>query len=439
MLKKSLLLDLCFAGMALIIFSNLNGVVGILFGIKAAFSSLILVFCLVIIYHLFRYKKITFPHYALIAAYGFLFVLGTITWMFFSHLHYVKCDYYEVFRNTAPALILVYSSYKYLIYINDRGKLINTLYFITFALLFVTLIIPIDSIFGVLNVAFKEETGGSRGGGFFGEPNAAGVHNNFTLCFVLFFVINSKRYSLLFLAFVPLVLYATVLTFSKAAMISAILILLIFLFYNAINARTMLRVRRRRFGLAVLIIFVAIIYSLPSIIKSTQNLTYQQIQRLEQIRKLASGEFNSETTTHRSDLWAEAIELISAKPITGYGLSGFSHLPQGRLGPHNTYLLLWGEGGLLAIIAFIIYISSVYYRGLFWVRDPLYRFLILSLFFVVTVQFYGALHTGLNNSELSCMIGIVFALIEIQRGKINHLRQGKYVGIDYEMKAPIYK
>jgi len=439
MLKKSLLLDLCFASIAFIVFANLNGVFGILFQINAAFSSLILIFCLVLVYHLFRYKKITFPHYALGTAYVILFTVGTITWMFFSHLHHRNADYYSIFRKTLPALLLIYVTYKYILYVNDRGKLINALYFITFALLFVTLIIPIDSIFGVLNLSFKASTGNTRSGGFFGEPNVAGVHGNFTLCFVLFFVIKSKRFSLFFLALVPLVVYAVLLTFSKAAIISCIGILMIFLIYNAFNMRVMPRARRRRFGRAILIIFVGIIYSLPMLGEYTQKLSYSQFKRLDQVRRLASGEFSSETTTHRSELWKEAVELISKKPITGYGLSGFSRLPEGNLGPHNTYLILWGDGGILAIIAFMVYVFSVYYRGLFWVRDPLYRFLILTLFFIVTVQYYGALHTGLDNSELACMIGIIFALIETQRGKINHLRQGKYVGVDYKMKAPIYK
>lgn len=438
-MKRSLLLDLSFTALALIVFSNLNGIFYLIFGITAAFSSFILVFCLIIIYYLFRYKKITLPHYALGATYVAFWVIGTISWLFFSHMHHDKCDYYKVLRNNIPGLILIYSIYKYLIYANDRGVLTNALYFITFALLFVTVIIPIDSIFGVLNVAFTEKAGRARGAGFFGEPNLAGVHTNFTLCFVLFFVTNSKRFSLLFLALIPMVIYASFLTFSKAAIISGILILVLFLGLNTLNITTMLRERRRRFGLALVIISIGLSYSLPSIIKYGEKLSYTQLKRLEQVGKLASGQFDSETTTHRSILWKEAIELISNKPITGYGLSGFHYLPKGALGPHSTYLMLWGEGGIITIAAFLVYIFTVYYRGLFWVRDPSYRFLILTLFFTITVQFYGAMHTGLSNSELSCMIGVVFGLLEIQRGKIDHLRQGKYVGIDYKMKAPLYK
>lgn len=438
MIKKSTLLDLCFIGVAFIVFSNLNGIAYGLFGISAAFSSFILAFCLIIIYNLFRYKKITLPHYVLSATIILFLGLGTIGWLFFSHHHHRLAQYYPTFRNNVPPLILIYAIYKYIIYAHDRGKLINVLYFITFSLLFVTLIVPIDSVFGIIGIAFKG-SGSSRGAGFFGNPNLAGVHSNLTLCFVLFFITNSKRFSLLFLALVPIVLYAGFLTFSKATIISGLAIVILFILLNTLNITRMLKARRRRFGVALLIIIAGLIYAMPSIMKYGEKLSYTQMKRIEQVGQLASGQFDSETTTHRSVLWKEAAELIAKKPITGYGIGAFHTMPKGRLGCHNMYLMLWGEGGIFVITAFLIFIVMVYYRAIFWVRDPSYRFLIVTVFFIITIQFYMSSHNGMSLSELNCMLGVIFALLETQRGRIDHLKHSKYASIDYTMKTSIYK
>jgi len=154
---------------------------------------------------------------------------------------------------------------------------------------------------------------------------------------------------------------------------------------------------------------------------------------LQQIGELLQGNVNDTTTTDRAKLWKESMELISAQPIQGYGLSCFGLLPEGGLGSHNTYLMLWGEAGILAIFMFLIYIFCTYYRCFFWIRDPSYRFLCISLFIVLTVQWYGSAHTGLGNSEANCMLGIIFGTLEAQRGKIDHLSHGKYVGRDYQL------
>jgi len=441
MIKRSTLLDLCFAGAMFIVFSNLNGIASILFNITAAFSIFILAFCLVIIYYLYDYKKITFPHYAFNATIILFLGIGAISWLFFSYYidpNINKTSFYKIFRKTFPSLILTYAVYKYLIYANDRGKLTNVLYFITFSLLFVSLIIPVNSIFDFIDISFSKG-GKSRGSGFFVDPNIAGVHSNLTLCFVLFFIINSKRFSLLFLGFVPLALYSAFLTFSKAAIIGGILIVLIFFLLNLLNITRMLRARRRRFGKAFVIIIIGLIAAMPSIMKYASELNHSQLRRLEQVGKLATGQFDKETTTDRSALWQEAVDLIATKPITGYGLTSFHYLPKGRLGTHNTFLLVWGEAGVFAFAALLIFIFSVYYRAIFWVRDPSYRFLIITVFFTISVQFYMSGHTGLSNSEACSMIGVIFALLKTQQGNIDHLKHGKYVGVDYKMKARIYE
>lgn len=435
MLKKSLLLDLCFIGIALIVFSNLNGVIFYLFGIKSVLSSFILVFCLIIIFYLFRYKKVTFPLLALNTCLLYTLIFGSVMWLFYSHMHGRFANYYLYFRKTAPAIVLIYAVYKYTLYAADRGKLINVYYFTTCTLLFITILVPLGALTDIFPGSFKAFMfGGTRSGGLFGSPNLAGMHANFTLAFVLFFVVRSKRFFLFFLLAVPVVLYTCFLTFSKATLIVAGLMVILFFVYNSAIILKMPKGRRWRFGTSLLVIALGVVVFFPKIQELFTNLGVQQLQRLQQIGGILQGEINSETTTERSDLWQEAFSLIAAQPIQGYGLSCFGNLPEGILGCHSTYLVLWGDAGIFAILIFLVYIFSTYYRCVFWIRDPSYRFLNISLFIVVTLQLYGSAHTGLGNSEANCMLGIIFGTLESQRGRIEHLRTGKYTGKNYRDK-----
>ena len=433
MLKKSLLLDLSFASVILIVLSNLNGIANLLFGVTSPFSVFILVFCLIISYALFRYGSVTLPLWAFWTMLALFFAIGTISWFFYSYTHIKTADYYKVFRKTVPAFILTFAVYKYMLYASDRGRMLNVLYFITFSLLITTFMVPIGALTNIFSGSFKVLMygGGGRSAGLFASPNLAGVHANFALAFVLFFIVQSKRFSLLFLLLVPIVLYASFLTFSKATIIISGFLIVIFFIYHSAIILSIPRARRRRFSLAILMILLGVIAFFPKIQELTANLNFQQLQRLQQIGDLLQGNVDEATTTDRSTLWGEAIGLIASQPIQGWGISGLHNLPEGRLGAHNTYLMVWGEAGILPFIAMMVYIVSAYYRCFFWIRDPSYRFLALSLLFVITIQMYGASHNGLSNSEAVIMTAIVIALIQTQRGRIEHLRHGKYLEKDY--------
>ncbi len=420
MIRVSRLLDLCFFGIILIVFGNFNGIFFLFTDIAAAFSSFILFFCLVICYYLFRYKKLTFPHQALNFCIISMLVIGSCTWFIFEHVHSEYTDYYRVFRKHAPGIILLYAIYKYLVYAADKNKLLTSLAIIALVLVLVTLITPLSVLTNIFTgVLSPLASGGGRANGLFANPNLAGVHVSFTMAFVLFFILKSKRIIpyLFFVGMLPLTLYAGVLTFSKAAIITQVLLLLLFLFYNIFFFMKNNRTSRRNFVTFIIIVAAGIIYSLPQIKAAASTLSFQQAERLLQIAQLAQGQLDEDTTTDRSLIWNEAIGMIKANPILGYGTSSFNNLPVHKLGAHNTYLMVWGEGGIIPFAALLIFIFSSYYRSYFWIVDPPYRFLSLSLLVVVTIQMYGAAHNGLNNSEVLCATAVVFAVIEINKGR----------------------
>ncbi len=419
MIRIVRLIDLCFIGTALIIFFNLNGIVFLLTGIEAAFSSLILGFCILISYFLFSYKKLTFPHKTFNVAIISFLVIGSCTWFLFNHNYHEVANYYKVFRKHLPAMVLLFAMYKYFIYVADRGKFKKVLFFITILLLSVTVLVPLGAFIPAVDELLKPlGKGGLRASGLFASPNLAGVHSNFTLAFVLFFILQSKRFSLLFVATVPIVLYAGVLTFSKATMLVSGTLVSLFVIYNLMFFFKIGNKSKKRFIVFLVVVCGGLVVSAPQIKQAAGTLNYLQFKRLTEVAAIAQGEVNEETTTDRSVAWKEAITMISKNPILGYGLSSFHNLPKFRLGTHNTYLMIWGEGGIVPFMTLLVFVLTVFYRSFFWIRDPSYRFLALSLSMIIFIQMYGAAHTGLNNSEVLSMVAILLTIIETQRGKM---------------------
>jgi len=416
MIKKSTVLAISFYIMAGIIFSNINGLMYALYGIIAPFSIFILISSLIITFYLFRYGKVTLPHYFFNIAIVSYLLIGGISWCFFSHLHYEELPYYSVFRKQIPALLLVYAFYKYTLYEGEQNGLGNMLAFITVFMFLITMTIPFGDAIGLKSVIqYKAIT---RESGVFSNPNKAGAHINYNLALVLFFILNSRRWFWLFMGMLPLVLYSTVVTFSKSAMISALLIVVVFLFMNLRGFYRLGGQRRKKLGFFLVLIFIVGSASVPIIVDFMYTLNKHQLGRILQVGQIMSGQLDESTTTHRSVLWGEGIEIIRDFPITGHGFGSFSKLPEGRLNVHNTYLMVLGEAGIFPFIALMIFILIVYHRCLFWIRDPNYQFLALAICIITTVQVYGAANGGIKTSEVLAMTGILFAILHLMKGKI---------------------
>jgi len=423
MIKKSTLLTISFYIMAGIIFSNINGLVYAMYGIVAPFSIFILISSLIITFYLFRYGKITLPHHFFnMAIVGYLLIAG-ISWCFFSHLHFRDVPYYRVFRKQIPAILLVYAFYKYTLYEGERNGLNNVLAFITVFMFLVTMTIPFGELIGLKNVIEYKAT--TRESGVFSNPNKAGAHINYNLALVLFFILNSRRWSWVFIGMLPLVLYSTVVTFSKSAMVSALLIVLVFLFINLRGFYRLGGRRRKKLSFFLAMILVAGAASGPIIVNFIQTLNKHQLARILQVGQIMSGQIDENTTTHRSTLWGEGLEIIKNFPITGHGFGSFSKLPEGRLNVHNTYLMVLGEAGIFPFIALMIFVLMLYYRCLFWIKDPNYQFLALAICIITTVQVYGAANGGIKTSETLGMTGILFAILHLMKGKVVRSRKTK--------------
>jgi O-antigen ligase len=82
-------------------------------------------------------------------------------------------------------------------------------------------------------------------------------------------------------------------------------------------------------------------------------------------------------------IWQTSAELIEARPVLGYGLGGFAPAYQSQIklhhtegwkalptsDPHNQYLFLWAEAGLLGVAAFLLFLICALRQP----GDPPYR------------------------------------------------------------------
>ncbi len=82
----------------------------------------------------------------------------------------------------------------------------------------------------------------------------------------------------------------------------------------------------------------------------------------------------------RSAFWEDAIPIIRHSPIFGNGINTYSQMAKGRSGyPHNCYLQLTAEMGLLglAIFGWMLYVLfREARRGLAWVKDSVLAFVL---------------------------------------------------------------
>ena len=176
---------------------------------------------------------------------------------------------------------------------------------------------------------------------------------------------------------------ACLLTFSRTAFLTYALLLLLFLWFSTFNLY-----RKRTFlGVTLAMAFVAVFFLSISNVERFLPLGADQFKRLMSMKTLDfSGNYAPNV---RWGLWDLGWSRITESPLFGHGITRFHRLegaPTCRLGftcgVHNTYLMLWGEAGLIPPSLFLLFFSS-----LLWKRLTLPRSLAMDAAVVLTFVF----------------------------------------------------
>lgn len=190
-------------------------------------------------------------------------------------------------------------------------------------------------------------TGGKRLATVLRNPNLAAAMNALTLPILLFFWSTGRAKSYLAIPALAIIIVTVVLTSSNSGLFSTALCLAVFIALVS-TPRLLLRLA---LGLSIVVGGAALFGSKEMLPKTFQTRV---------LGALSSGDISEAGTfLSRAALMEEALHIISEEQIKiiGLGADQFRERSVQSAPVHNLYLLLWVEGGLLALIGWLLFSS----------------------------------------------------------------------------------
>jgi O-antigen ligase len=392
-----------------------------LFGAYAAFSPVILFISVSVVVIVLRHNR----NY-LNQIYFQLFIIFIITYLFLGTVSLLMDSSYLddrvnlliLYRKYINAMIIVlvyYIGYRFLSNFYSINYLIKLIVlFTSFSMVFIL----IGPLIG-LNKLYLNATEGiqmvDRATGFFKNPNEAGALSNIMLVLLLTTIELSRR-KLIYIILLPITLVATVITLSKAAILTDIFVLIFYMVFSLFRFHKASFIKRFTLIAVMFSLGFSIVYGVNYVWNNFDKLTYSQQRRITSGVMLLSGEINSETTSTRTEVYMLGIERIMQRPLLGYGLGSFHRVKGFGLGIHSTYLMIFGEGGIIAFLTFICFLGFLL-KGGYNIHDPTFRFLIVGLFIVISFNILGTNHHTISDRVFNAMLGISLAVLSISNKK----------------------
>jgi O-antigen ligase len=196
-------------------------------------------------------------------------------------------------------------------------------------------------------------TGGRRLATLLRNPNLAAAMNALTLPILLFFWSTGRIKAYVALPVLALFLLTVILTSSNSGLFVTLVCLTVF---TALISTPKLLLRLA-LGVGILFAVVAGFGSKDLLPKTFQTRV---------LGALSSGDISEAGTfLSRAALMEEALQMISDQQIklVGIGADQFRERSVQAVPVHNLYLLLWVEGGLLALIGWIMFSAIGVLRG----------------------------------------------------------------------------
>ena len=266
-------------------------------------------------------------------------------------------------------------------------------------------------------------TGEHRLFGTFRDPNGAGFIGCLTCVLALSFFSFQQHRKFAYLA-LTVGIVAIIGTFSRIAFLSFIFYFVLFFVWN---------VGTRRFVVkwSALMILIGSIAYMTTPLKQFQ-LHGDQISRLKSIVSILT--VRTETyDADRMEVWLLALKQILESPILGLGLGkmyqvenapyAYAHYDHRliKLGVHNNYLLLWGEGGIIPLALFLLFF--VYFLLLSRkISNAVVRNAVFG--WVLTIATFCTVHhVILLQRTVAFIIGLTCALVGF--GNYTRTKQGR--------------
>ena len=250
-----------------------------------------------------------------------------------------------------------------------------------------------------------------RFSGFYQSPNSAGEVGCYTLVLSLA-LLKARRYKKL--AYLGLALGAVTAasSLSRSAILISALVLLIFLWWSSTKGSSGKR------NLAAMLPGVAVVIGVGVLILTNLEIYGLSEENLDRLHWFESMREPGVTGDQRERLWESGLGEIATSPLVGQGIARFHALDRkivcvgtGRLVPcdvHNTYLMLWGEAGIVPL-AFLLFGLGYLLRKSLTLRRCAATATIGGSTFVFMASGMVATHT-LYQIWHNFMLGVVLAL-----------------------------
>lgn len=254
---------------------------------------------------------------------------------------------------------------------------------------------------------------------FFPHPNFLGLYLGPLILLGLGYIFSYFKNKNIIISYTLLFFIITFLSLIYARSEATILAVLVGLFFLGLIVKS-----SQKYALIFLFIIPLLIFSFP-------------VSRNYFIQKVGLQDLSGQL---RFNIWQGAVELIKEKPILGAGLDGYERLAPdyqkrfydpytGELisvethpYPHNLYLTLWLELGLLGLIVFVWVLIKFFKQGFKQLdkRDVIISTSIMAAMIVIVV--HGLADTPYFKNDLAILFWLIIGLLIVSKRLIKETK-----------------
>ncbi len=293
------------------------------------------------------------------------------------------------------------------------------------AFIFSTLIISIYALYqkfvgqGVWSTEVWGQPQVLRITSFFPHPNFLGLYLGPLILLGLGYIFSYFKNKKIIIGCALLLFIITFLSLVYARSEATILAVLVGLFFFSLIIKP-----SQKYALVFLFIILLLIFSIP-------------VSRNYFVQKVGLQDLSGQL---RFNIWQGAVELIKEKPILGAGLDGYERLAPdyqkrfydphtGELisvethpYPHNLYLTLWLELGLLGLIIFAWILIKFFKQGLKQLgkKDIIVSTSIMAAMIVIIV--HGLADTPYFKNDLAVLFWLIIGLLIVSKRLIKETK-----------------
>lgn len=399
-ISKEAFLDFCFISLNFLFFCSLNSVVTTVTGRGEFASPIILVLCtaMVLLTGIRQQALIKKPVLLYLLLIGSYFLIGILARVYYAPVIEYDRAFSKILRDVLTSSVVIIAYLHYLYYRLVVNPNYNRVFWgLTLPLLSTAGIIILQNQLGI--TSFKSQISGSseRTLGVFINPNIAATASNLASVIALDLFFRQRRWVLVGLALVALAIFSTLLTYSRTGIVISFAILITAGLYFTIHRK---RGGHRKYVQLFIIVVLPLIsatYFVLNYETIKSKMSYYQRTRMEAMEAIfVKGEINSKTTAERSEIFPIAINMIQQRPLFGWGIGKLNDLPN-TPGVHNTYLLVWGNAGIIPFSFLIILLFFV--LPFYAIRKRTFGFLVIG-FTVVSILSFMTSHNAFDDKIL---------------------------------------